>query len=99
MILGKFRKWNYGYLQNIKHYGRPEPPDYKLQNLKAPFYFFYARNDWVNTEADITILYNKLPNVKKILVADPQFNHLDFLYGTQAPELVYKQILKIMQEH
>lgn len=44
-------------------------------------------------------LYSLLPNKSDLYrVPFPKFNHLDFIWGKDAPELVYKKLLKIMKK-
>ena len=48
---------------------------------------------------DVDQLASKLPNlVGKFLVPLPLFNHLDFLWGTDADTLVYNKIISQMDD-
>lgn len=41
-----------------------------------------------------------MPNLaQKILVDFEQFNHLDFVYATDAPTLLYNNVIEIMQTY
>ncbi len=40
-----FKKYDYGPLGNPKAYKSVTAPDYKLQNIKAPTYIYYADKD------------------------------------------------------
>lgn len=40
-----FRKYDYGPAINQMLYAQPIPPEYDLQNIRAPTYFFTAIND------------------------------------------------------
>lgn len=43
--IGKFRKFDYGLIGNMKRYGTIQPPDYNLANVKLPVYLHYSAND------------------------------------------------------
>ncbi|XP_049938989.1 lipase 3-like [Schistocerca serialis cubense] len=97
---GHFRQFDHGIVENIKRYKQPTPPDYKLINVKAPVYLFYSLNDWLAGPQDIDRLYTQLGNAKrKFKVAYEKFNHLDFTYGKDAYDLVYKQVLDLMHKY
>lgn len=43
---------------------------------------------------------DELPNLaQKTLVEFEQFNHLDFVYATEAVSLVYNNVLEVMQSY
>ncbi|XP_049765584.1 lipase 3-like [Schistocerca cancellata] len=97
---GHFRQYDHGMVENIKRYKQPTPPDYKLINVKAPVYLFYSLNDWLAGPQDIDRLYTQLGNAKrKFKVAYEKFNHLDFTYGKDAYDLVYKHVLDLMHKY
>ncbi|XP_018373905.1 PREDICTED: lipase 3-like isoform X1 [Trachymyrmex cornetzi] len=58
----KFCQYDYGRVKNLQIYNTPEPPDYNLANITAPFALFYAENDPITT---IPALYHK-GNIKAI---------------------------------
>ncbi|XP_017770539.1 PREDICTED: lipase 3-like [Nicrophorus vespilloides] len=96
---GFFRQYDYGLIKNIKIYNKFSPPNYKLANIDAPIYMFNSKNDWMSAEVDVNRLYNELPNVQgKFLVTDPKWNHLDFIWGIQAPELLYNKVISLMSD-
>lgn len=97
---GLFRQYDHGWFKNLWKYRRTSPPEYNLKNVKAPIALYYSKNDWLATYEDVERLIPRLPNVKKsYLVPHEKFNHLDFLWGTQAPQLLYKEIIKNMKSN
>ncbi|XP_049938991.1 lipase 3-like [Schistocerca serialis cubense] len=95
-----FRQYNYGILKNFKRYGKATPPDYNLANVTAPVYLFYGPNDWLAGPTDIDRLHNQLGNSKeKNKIEFPKFNHLDFIYGRDAYDFVYKPVLDLMNSY
>lgn len=94
-----FRQYDHGTVKNYFKYKRTSPPDYNLKNVKAPIAVYYAENDPFMTTKDIPVLIEKLPNVvKSYLVPHKDFNHIDFLWGKNAPTLLYREILKTMND-
>lgn len=84
----------------MKRYGSLKPPNYKLKNIKAPIYLHYSRNDNMSGEKDVVKLYEQVGSVLgKFLVPDPKFSHFDYLFGIDAPDLVYKRVMSLMNRH
>ncbi|KAH8282129.1 hypothetical protein KR054_005724 [Drosophila jambulina] len=97
---GVFRQYDYGWLRNHWIYGNIEPPTYHLENVKAKVALYYGQNDWLAPPEDVEMLYSRLPNVvTKFLVADKEFNHLDFIWGIDARTLLWDQMLENMKSH
>lgn len=44
----KFRKFDYGWIQNLIKYGQMTPPDYDLSKITAPVYLHYSGNDYLS---------------------------------------------------
>lgn len=44
-LIGTFRKYNYGKLQNKKIYGQDIPPSYNLSKVTTPVALYYAEHD------------------------------------------------------
>lgn len=95
---GLFRPFDYGWFKNLWEYKRTTPPEYDLNNVRTPIAVYYSKNDWLAAIEDVERLIPMLPNViKSYLVPHDKFNHLDFLWGTQAPQLLYKEIIETMK--
>lgn len=95
---GVFRKFDYGDDMNQAIYGSHKPPKYRLDTVKAPVALLYGENDWFSDVEDVTILKNKLPNVKEMyLVPFKKFNHVDFLWGKDVKRLVYAKITELLK--
>lgn len=45
LLTGKFQKFDYGLIDNMKRYGTIHPPDYNLANVKLPVYLHYGATD------------------------------------------------------
>lgn len=95
---GKFQKFDYGTRKNLLHYGQADPPEYNISKIKVPVTLFWADNDWLTGEKDITNLKVKLPNLEAVhKVHNPEFSHLDFLWATDVRPLVYEKIFDILE--
>ncbi|XP_076756493.1 lipase 3 [Xylocopa sonorina] len=96
---GKFRKYDYGLVKNLKKYGKIHPPDYDLANIKLPVYIYYSTNDALVDDKDSYDLYCALPNAQHFLVPSEYFTHLDFVWGKHADVWVYNKILSLMERY
>lgn len=93
----KFQYYNHGVLNFIK-YKSFLPPAYKLNQITAPTFCFYGRNDWLVSEKDAVRTCREIPGVEQTFVSgDPEWMHNDFVFGIQAKEEVYDKILEILQ--
>lgn len=95
---GKFQKFDHGKAENIERYGQAQPPNYNLQNARAPVAAYYAESDWQSVPKDVRKLISELPNVVyDYLIPHKAFNHGDFAYGKDARRLVYDEVLKMIK--
>lgn len=100
IISGKFGQYDYGSAKNLEIYHSVSPPEYNLSKIRVPIALHYADNDWLSSVTDVERLYQGLPSkLGKFRVNFPKFNHLDFLWGIDAPKLVYKTILTLMEKY
>ncbi|KAK1191714.1 LIPM Lipase, partial [Pygoscelis papua] len=93
---GEFKYYDYGS-DNMLHYNQTTPPFYELENMKTPLAAWYGGRDWISAPEDVNITLPRITNVayKKYI---PEFVHFDFLWGMQAYEQVYKEILELMEK-
>lgn len=98
---GNFQRFDYGEAENQRRYGQAKPPSYELENISTPIALFYASNDWLAGPLDVANLFNHLSRtaIGMFQVPNVNFNHVDFLWGNDAPEVVYKQLLMLMQRY
>ncbi|XP_060665937.1 lipase 3-like isoform X1 [Drosophila nasuta] len=95
---GAFRQFDYGWLRNHWRYNSITPPEYKLENVQAKVALYYGENDWLAQPSDVEALSLHLPNVvSQHLVNYPKFNHLDFIWGVDARELLWDRMLRNMK--
>jgi len=94
---GYFRQYDLGLIDNQKTYGSLSPPNYDLSKIKAPTYLIYSKNDWLSAETDVNKLCDKMGSAckGKFVMSDFQFNHLDYMFGIDAPTLVYNKVISL----
>ncbi|XP_072397276.1 lipase 3-like [Diabrotica undecimpunctata] len=96
----RFCRYDYGLMKNNKLYlGRLTPPDYELNKITTKITLIFSKNDWLSSDIDVERLENALPNVVKIEAPLKNCNHLDYLFGKDAPRLIYPLITKILTEN
>ncbi|XP_060530749.1 lipase 3-like [Cylas formicarius] len=98
---GKFRQYDLGLLSNLRVYGSIFPPDYNLSKITSPVYLIYSRNDWLSAEKDVNRICNGMKDACKamLLMSDFSFNHLDYMFGIDAPSLVYNKVISLFTRH
>lgn len=86
--------------ENLKAYGKVSPPEYNLTKITAPISLHYSAEDnFMNTES-VEKLGKKLPSfIGSFVVPAPKFNHIDYLTGIHARELVYEDIFNIISKY
>lgn len=92
--------FDFGLTKNLLTYGSFSPPDYNLKSVTAPVFLHYSDNDWMAAVKDVDELASKLGNVVgKFRVSDAKFNHLDFLWATDGPELLYNRVISYIDRY
>ncbi|XP_050513850.1 lipase 3-like [Diabrotica virgifera virgifera] len=97
---GRFCQYDFAILKNKEHYGQIIPPDYDLSKIAAPLTLIYSSNDWLAAVVDVERLAKQLPNLKESYrVPLVTWNHIDFLFGKDAPTLVYDKVVSILTQN
>lgn len=95
----KFVQFDHGRIGNKRRYGTYKPPAYNLTAIRTPVFLHYGQNDWLSTPKDVKRLANDIPSAIGIYrVPRAKFNHLDFVFGIDATELIYNRLLNIMAQ-
>lgn len=95
-----FQKYDYGSVTNLMKYSSLEPPIYPLKKITTPIALHYGLNDWFTHIDDIQKLINILPNVIGTFeIKDSHFNHFDFVLAYNVRDLVYQNVLNIMEKY
>uniref|UniRef100_T1ILR9 Lipase n=1 Tax=Strigamia maritima TaxID=126957 RepID=T1ILR9_STRMM len=90
----KFRKYDYGNIENLRQYGSAEPPELSIANIKVPTILMYGANDAVTTSLGVEIAKRTLPNVvEAILLQNPMATHSDYMFSKNGKEFLYDEIV------
>lgn len=90
-----YSKFDYGEARNLEVYGVPSPPYHNISAVTPPVVIMYGRNDYLVDSEDIKWLSKSLPNVRDcVAVADPLWNHLDFMYSQHIKTMVFPTVLE-----
>lgn len=92
-----FRAFDNGPVLNFLDYGTTTPPNYNLRKVKIPTYLYTGLNDWLSDPDDVALLKMELGNfTSEYVVKYKMFNHLDFLFATDAKKLLYDKLIQDM---
>lgn len=95
----RFQAYDYGSPEkNQAHYNTSIPPIYSLRSMKVPTAVFWAGEDWLADPTDVTYVFDNLPSLvyEKYL---PNYNHFDFVWAQTANELIYQDLINVMEKY
>ncbi|GLG93399.1 Lipase 3 [Gryllus bimaculatus] len=96
VVSNTFQQFDY-FLSNSFHYGSQSPPKYNLSKTTVPVSFHFSVGDKLVAPEDVFHTYKEIRNPIGIFqVPKATFNHLDFLWGIHAKELVYDHVMNLM---
>ncbi|EFX82413.1 hypothetical protein DAPPUDRAFT_223831 [Daphnia pulex] len=90
-----FQAYDYGPRENIMRYGSTRPMEYHLDQITAPIYVFSGGNDHIVTPLDVDWLLTQLKNMKGS-TRIPEYNHGDFVWGTDVKDKLYDQVMALL---
>ncbi|XP_015124105.1 lipase member K [Diachasma alloeum] len=96
---GHYKRWPIP--RNREGTDEAEAPEYNLTNVRVPTIIFEAQNDPIATLENTENLINKLPKDLELLykiIGYKKFNHRDFSCARDVEEILYKPMLKILEE-
>uniref|UniRef100_A0A1W7RG26 Lipase n=1 Tax=Agkistrodon contortrix contortrix TaxID=8713 RepID=A0A1W7RG26_AGKCO len=95
---GELRSFDWGSRkENMAHYKQPTPPPYKMERMLVPTALWTGGHDWLSDRKDIAILLTLIPNLiyhKEI----PEWEHLDFIWGLDAPQRMFRDMIQMMHK-
>ncbi|XP_066476420.1 lipase member M-like [Tiliqua scincoides] len=93
----QFKYFDYGS-KNKEFYNMTTPPFYKIEDMNVPTAVWYGGNDILTPKKDIELLLPRIPHLvfQKYV---PYWEHLECIWGLDAPELIYPDMLFLMQQY
>ncbi|NWU21022.1 LIPG lipase, partial [Dyaphorophyia castanea] len=95
---GALRAFDGGHVYNSLRYRQAAPPLYDVRDMEVPTAIWSAGRDSLGDPRDTALLLPQLKNLvhhKQIA----HWNHMDFMLGLDATELVYREVLDVMEKH
>jgi len=97
----QLQKYDYGTPEeNRKHYNTTTPPVYNITGLRVPTGLFAGGNDFLADPRDVAWLEGQLD--PKIIVQNvfyDDYNHLDFVWGNDAYQRIYKYVIELAKKY
>ncbi|XP_043645583.1 lipase 3 isoform X2 [Drosophila teissieri] len=92
---GKFQQYDYRSPRlNTQRYGQATPPSYQLANVRLQLQIFHGSRDALSSLADVQRLVRELRNSVTQMYQVPGYNHIDFLFASSAPLVVFERIIQ-----
>uniref|UniRef100_A0A9L0TV65 Lipase n=1 Tax=Equus caballus TaxID=9796 RepID=A0A9L0TV65_HORSE len=84
-------------VQNMLHWAQLTPPLYNVTKMEVPTAVWSGGQDLVADPKDVE---NLLPKITKLIYYKliPHYNHLDFYLGQDAPQEIYQDLIRLMEE-
>ncbi|XP_036324379.1 lipase 3-like [Rhagoletis pomonella] len=96
----KFRQFDYGTKKNRQVYNQDTPPDYDLSKITARTYLYSSANDALCGPRDVDNLVENMPLlVEDYRVADPTWNHMDFIVANQMKEVINARVVQAVKTY
>ncbi|XP_075010151.1 lipase member M-like [Calonectris borealis] len=93
---GEFKQFDYGE-KNQEKYNQTSPPFYRIEDMTVPTALWSGGEDWVTSTAETQRLLRRITN----LVHHehfPDWTHWDHIWGLDAPQRMYRQIIALMEQ-
>jgi len=100
MRTGVFQKYDYGKETNKIKYGSEEAPLYnvsKLLEFDVEKHLYIGTKDYLANLVDYPFLLENLPKDSTFSNLVNDYSHLDYVWGTDAYELIYKDIIRVLE--
>ncbi|XP_056153129.1 gastric triacylglycerol lipase [Lampris incognitus] len=96
---GKLMAYDYGSAAgNMAHYNQSTPPLYNVKDMKVPTALFSGGQDTLADPKDVAILLTQVSNLVFHKHVE-HWEHLDFIWGLDAPQEMFPDVLKLLEKH
>ncbi|XP_039079261.1 lipase member K isoform X1 [Hyaena hyaena] len=95
---GLFQAFDWGNPdENMMHFHQLTPPLYDVTKMQVPTAVWSGGHDRV---ADLKDVENLLPKIPRLIYYKliPHYNHVDFYLGQDAPQEIYQDLIRLMDE-
>ncbi|XP_022520513.1 gastric triacylglycerol lipase isoform X2 [Astyanax mexicanus] len=95
---GKLMAYDYGKAGNMAHYNQSTPPQYHVQDMTVPTAVWSGGHDTLADPQDVAVLLTQIPNLMYHRHIE-HWEHLDFIWGLDAPQEMFGEMIKLMREN
>ncbi|XP_076194824.1 lysosomal acid lipase/cholesteryl ester hydrolase-like [Aptenodytes patagonicus] len=94
----QFQAYDYGSKENMKKYNQSTPPAYEIEKISTPIAVWSGGRDKFADPKDMAKL---LPRITNLIYHEhfPAWGHLDFIWGLDATEKMYRKIIELITKY